>query len=211
MKLATLAPLTLALVLAGPALRSGDRPLFGGGVHANLPLSELKSDTHGRVGWGAAFHVTLDLGRGHLLRPRLDVDTYRVKGAYDSGDDHQDTLDLTGLGLGADYLYYPGGRTDAGLYLLGGLGVKRWSVDYGSMDRQGATVTTVSAEGRRRTSLATTLGLGLQVTSWFGVEARATHARYEGTAGVPLAGSTPSSPAADREAVAFQLGATFRW
>jgi hypothetical protein len=211
MKLAFLAPLTLGLALGGPALQAGDRPLFGGAVHVNLPVSELKSDAHDRVGFGAAFHVAVDLGGGHLLRPRLDVDTYRVKGAYDSGSDHQATLDLSGVGLGVDYLHHFGGRADRGLYALAGLGVKRWSVDYGSYDRQGDTVTTASTDARRRTSLEAALGLGYQVKAWFGLEARYTHSRYEGTEGVRLYESTPNSPAASRDAGAFQVAATFRW
>lgn len=211
MNLAPLAPLTLVLALAGPALRGGDRPLFGGAIHANAPLSELKSDTHGRLGGGAAFQVTFDLGHGHLLRPQLGVDATRAKGALDSGSDHQETIDLTGVGLGVDYLYHPGGRRDAGLYLLAGLGVKRWSVDYGTMDRQGTTTTTSTTEARRHTSLAASLGVGYQVTAWLGLEARLSHSRYEGTTGVRLSGSTPDSPAAVRAANTFQVGATFRW
>lgn len=211
MKFALSAPLALALALCPAGLQAGDRVQFGGAVQVNLPFTDLKSDAHGRLGWGAAFQVAVDLGGGHLIRPRLSVDSYRLKGPLSLSGDRQDSVGLTGTGLGADYLYYLGGKKDGGLYLLGGLGAKRWSVDFSSYDRQGNTYSYSVTEAHRRTSLESALGLGYQVKSWFGVEARLTHSRYEGTEGVRLSDSTPTSPVADRDALAFQVGATFRW
>jgi hypothetical protein len=208
-------PLFLALpLLAGSgahSLQAGDKVAFGGAVSLNLPQGELKTDTHDKVGGALAFQVAFDLGSGHLLRPKAEVNLFRVKDVKRSGSDTRDTVELTGLGLGVDYLYHFGGNARQGAYALGGLSVQRWEVDYGSYSHQGSSSSMSTEATRRRTSLGAALGLGYQVNSWFGMEARYTTSRYEGSRDATLGNSTPGDPGISRDAAAVQLSATFRW
>ncbi|HJV22279.1 MAG TPA: hypothetical protein VJ570_06270 [Holophagaceae bacterium] len=192
-------------------LRAGDKVAFGGAVSLNLPQGDLKTDTHDKVGGGLAFQVTFDLGGGHLLRPKAEVNLFRVKDARRAGTDTHDTVDLTGVGLGVDYLYPFGGDARRGAYALGGLSVQRWEVDYGTYTHTSDTSATSNETARRRTALGATLGLGYQVNAWFGLEARYAYSRYEGSRDATLADSTPGAPGITRDAGAFQLAATFRW
>ena len=200
--------LTLTAVLP---LSAGDRPAFGGAVSLAFPQGELKTDTHDKVGGALAFQVTFDLGGGHRLRPKAEVSLFRVKDARRPGSDTHDTVDLTGAGLGMDYLYALGGGNGRGPYLLGGLSVQRWEVDYGTYARTSSSSSTTNEVTRRRTALGAALGAGYQVNSWFGLEARYTHSRYEGSRDALLADSTADAPGATRDAGAFLLSATFRW
>lgn len=207
----TLLTLPLLALAGAHSLQAGDRVAYGGAVSLNLPQGELKTDTHGKVGGGLAFQVAFDLGGGHLLRPKAEVNAFRVKDVKRSGSDTHDTVDLTGLGLGADYLYYLGGNARRGAYVLGGLSVQRWEVDYGTYAHQGNNASMSNESTRHRTSLGAALGLGYQVNSWFGLEARYTFSRYEGSHNAALGDSTPGDPGITRNAAAVQLSATFRW
>lgn len=203
--------LAAALLLAAGAqpLRGADRPKFGGAVTLSLPTSDLKTDTKDKVGFGAAFQVTFDLGQGHAVRPRADFTVYNLKETRLSGSDAREYKELVSYGLGADYLYYVKGRADQGVYLLAGVGVQRWNVAINTHDSDDDRYT--SETTHRKTSVGGAVGLGVQVNHWFGVEARYAFSRYEGTQGVTLADSTAQSPAVTRNAGAVQIAATFRW
>ncbi|HJW33639.1 MAG TPA: hypothetical protein VJ505_09775 [Holophagaceae bacterium] len=205
--------LTLPLLAASGAhpLQAGDKVAYGGAVSLNLPQGDLKTDTRDKVGGGLAFQVAFDLGGGHLLRPKAEVNLFRVKDVKRSGSDTHDTVDLTGLGLGVDYLYHFGGSVRQGAYALGGLSLQRWEVDYGTYAHQGSSASMSTEATRRRTSLGAALGLGYQVNHWFGVEVRYALSRYEGSRDATLGNSTPDSPGIARDADAVQLSATFRW
>jgi len=207
-RLPSLSLLALTAVLP---LSAGDRVAFGGAVSLAFPQGELKTDTHDKVGGALAFQVTFDLGGGHRLRPKAEATLYRVKDVRRPGSDTHDTVDLTGAGLGVDYLFALGGGGGRGAYLLGGLSVQRWEVDYGTYAHTSSSSSTSSETTRRRTSLGAALGLGYQVNAWFGLEARYAHSRYEGSRDAVLADSTPGAPGVTRDAGAFQLSATFRW
>ena len=205
--------LALPLLVASGAhsLQAGDKVAYGGAVSLNLPQGDLKTDTQDKVGGALAFQVAFDLGHGHLLRPKAEVNLFRVKDVKRAGSDTHDTVDLLGLGLGADYLYYFGGSARQGAYALGGLSVQRWEVDYGTYAHQGSSSSMSSEATRRRTSLGAALGLGYQVNRWFGLEARYSTSRYEGSRDATLGSSTPEAPGISRDAAAMQLSATFRW
>lgn len=197
------------LALGTSPLLAGDRTKIGGAVSLNLPLGDLKTDTHDKPGLGAAFQVTFDLGAGHAIRPRADLKGYQVQVSRRAGTDAWASTELVGLGVGVDYLHYFAGRTDRGLYAVAGLNLQHWEVAFTSYDADLSSHTAQSTH--RKTTLGGALGLGYQVTTWFGVEARYTHARYEGAQGLSLADSTPGSPATGRTAAALELAATFRW
>ncbi len=202
----------LFLSLGVQPLRAGDKVKFGAAATLALPTADLKADTNDKVGYGAAFQVTFDLGRGHALRPRADVTVYDVKERRVPGTDSREYTELVSYGLGADYLYYFGGRLDRGLYAIAGLGVQHWNVAITTHDGDGNNMKSYSYDSsRRKTTLGGALGLGYQVNTWFGVEARYATAAYEGAQGVALADSTAQTPSANRSGGAVQIAATFRW
>ncbi len=200
-----------ALFLSSGAqpLQAGDKVKFGGAAILALPTSDLKSDTNDKPGFGAAFQVTFDFGKGHALRPRADVVVYDVKKRRLPGTDSREYTELVSYGLGLDYLYHFGGRTDRGLYAIAGLGVQHWNVSItthdGDMDHYAYDTS------RKKTTLSGALGLGYQVNTWFGLEARYATASYEGTRDVALVDSTAQTPSANRTGGAVQIAATFRW
>lgn len=206
--------LAAALLVAAGAqpLRAGDRPKFGAAATLALPTADLKADTNDKAGYGAAFQVTFDLGKGHALRPRADVFVYDVKERRTPGTDSREYTELVNYGLGADYLYYFGGRMDRGLYAIAGLSVQHWNVAITTHDGDGDSMSHNSYDtSRKKTALGGALGLGYQVNTWFGVEVRYATATYEGAQGVALVNSTAQTPSANRNGGAVQLAATFRW
>lgn len=202
---------TAFFLSAGAApMRAGDRVRIGGAAFLALPTSDLKTDTNDKVGYGAAFQLTFDLGKGHAIRPRADVLVHDVKERRVSDD--RETTELVGYGLGADYLYAFGGDVSRGLYAIAGLEVQHWNVAITTHDWDGSRMNRYSYEtSRRKTSLAGALGLGYQVNTWFGVEARYTTASYEGARGVALGDSTAETPSVNRAGGTVQIAATFRW
>lgn len=202
-----------ALLLAGaPSLRAGDTPKFGAEIHLNLPTDPLKTDTHSKVGGGAAFQVTFDLGAGHALRPRVTANLFRVADAKGPGSDRRTSTDLLNAGLGADYLYHFGGRADRGAYALAGLSYEYWALVFDTNDTSGDGTTTYSAKTtHRKSGLGGALGLGYHMNAWFGLESRYSYSKYEGVKGADLGRDASDAPPAVRSAGAIQLAATFRW
>ena len=180
----------LFLSLGVQPLRAGDKVKFGAAATLALPTADLKADTNDKVGYGAAFQVTFDLGRGHALRPRADVTVYDVKERRVPGTDSREYTELVSYGLG----------------------VQHWNVAITTRDGDGNNMKSYSYDSsRRKTTLGGALGLGYQVNTWFGVEARYATAAYEGAQGVALADSTAQTPSANRSGGAVQIAATFRW
>jgi hypothetical protein len=204
--------LAVLLALGNPALQAGEKTKYGFAVSLDLPTNGLKSDTNDKIGAGAAFQVTFDLGAGHAIRPQFDVHVFQVAEYKQPGSDYRENTNLVNVGIGADYLYYFNGRTNKGLYAIGGLSFENWQVEFNTFDKSGnGTTNYTQRTTHRKSSLGGALGLGYQVNTWFGVEARYAYSQYEGTKGVPLAGSTSDSPSATRSGGATQLAATFRW
>jgi len=155
-----LAILTGAALFALPARAEG--PRFGLQIHANGALDNLKDVTGTTPGAGVGFHLTFDLGGGHVLRPRLDAVFYAEHTfknvAYKAHD----------LSLGADYLYFPAHQT-TGLYLTAGLRVHRWSLDrtYPAVPPYPGGSDTVTS-----TDLGYAAGLGFDFNRTVGAELR---------------------------------------
>lgn len=199
-----LLPLLLTLPLGAQA---SNRPTFGFSAQLNVPMGDLKEDTNKSVGAGSSFLVQWDLGQGHALRPRLDVNLFNVS-AYSPSNNYRESRTLSAVGLGADYLYYVDG-TPKGLYLTAGLGVTRWDLTYTSSDRSGNTYTASYDSSKNTTSLDLALGLGWQFTRVVGLEGRFIHAPYKAYDLVnPL---STNRTEVNRDGNFLQVAATFRW
>lgn len=123
MPIPTRLPLALALMTAlGSVEALAEAPRFGVQAHGSLPFGDLKEAVDSKPGVGAGAHMTFDLGGGHQLRPRFDA-VFFPEGTRDAVK-----TKARDLGLGADYLYFPGGRP-GGFYLTAGLGLHHWTID----------------------------------------------------------------------------------
>jgi len=98
----------LALVLlaaAGVCARAED-PRFGVQVHGSIPSGDLNDAVDGKLGVGGGAHGTIDLGYGHMIRPRLDYTLFP---------------EATVKAIKSKF--------NEGLYVTGGLALHRWTVD----------------------------------------------------------------------------------
>ena len=180
----------LAVAIAFAAVQAwAEEPRFGLQLHANLPTGDLKDAVDNKPGAGVGAHVTFDLGAGHVIRPRFDAVFYpegTVNGFKTKASD---------LSLGADYLYFPGGKPD-GLYLTAGLGLHRWSVDTATPAIGSFPATSASQSSSR---FGYSAGLGYNFNRTVGAELRFVSTHY--------ANQTAWDPAAN----ALQAGVTFRF
>ena len=164
---------TLAAITLFPNMARAEEPRYGLQLHVNLPGGDLKTSVDSQPGAGLGAHVTFDLGKGHVIRPRFDAVFF--SGAFLPGFKTK----ATDLSLGADYLYFPGG-TPQGFYLMGGLGLHRWTVD-----------TTIPAIGsypafsgtKTSTRFGYSGGLGYNFNRSFGAELRLVNTKY--SSGIP--------------------------
>jgi len=118
-------------------------------------------------GFGLGLQTGFDIGKGQAIVPRLEylrlTDSSSVPGPAFTTTDLSASVNC--FSLGADYDYYPGGETDHGFYLLGGLGVARASIEVtGSGPGDSATTTS------RQTVFYPEAGAGYQITPNLGVE-----------------------------------------
>lgn len=180
----------LAVAIAFGAVQArAEEPRFGLQLHANLPTGDLKEAVDNKPGAGLGAHVTFDLGAGHVLRPRFDAVFYpegTVNGFKTKASD---------LSLGADYLYFPGGKPD-GLYLTAGLGLHRWSVDT-TTPVLGPLPATSGSQTSYRFGYAA--GLGYNFNRTVGAELRFVSSHYA------------NHTAWDPTAKALQVGLTYRF
>lgn len=199
----------LVLVLAS-TLAAGDKVKAGFTFQLNQPTADLKADTNDKTGGGLSFILPVHLGNGHALRPRCDVNVYRLSehGRYSS--DYREEVDFTAASLGLDYLYYFEGRNH-GPYVSLGLNVTRWGLQYTVRDEHGSHVFTSSEYERNSTNPGVALGVGWQVNRWFGLELRAVSADYKGQDGVPLGTQGVALREVDRKGSAIQFAAAFAW
>lgn len=178
--------LALGLVAVfGSVEAAAEAPRFGVQVHGSLPLGDLKEAVDSKPGVGAGAHMTFDLGGGHMLRPRFDA-VFFPEGTRDAVK-----TKARDLSLGADYLYFPGGKPE-GLYLTAGLGLHRWTVDtnapaFGFSTSQSSSRFGVAA------------GLGFAFNPAVGAELRYVHTKFA------------NQTAWDPTAPSLQAGVTFRF
>ncbi len=205
MKYLAILPLALALPLF--AQESG-RPTYGLSVQLNAPLGDLRDDTDKQVGAGVSALVQWNLGGGHALRPRLDLNVFNVSQYEPSHSNYRESRNLSAVGLGVDYLYYLGG-TPKGLYLTAGAGVTRWDLSYTTSDKVGNTYSSSYDSNKNTTSLGLAAGAGWQFTRVIGLEARFVHSPYKA-----FDLNNPTSTArtdVNRDGNFLQVAGTFRW
>jgi opacity protein-like surface antigen len=205
MKYLTLLPLVLTLPLCAQA---SNRPTFGLSVQLNSPVGNLQTDTDKSLGAGLSFLMQWNLGNGHALRPRLDLNVFNVSQYSPDNSNYKESRNLSAAGLGLDYLYYFSG-TPRGLYFTAGAGVTRWDLSYTTSDRNGNSYNTSYDSNKNTTSLSLAAGLGWQITRVVGLEARFVHSPYKAFDLNDPTSTTRTDVNRDGEFV--QLAGTFRW
>ena len=159
----------LPLALAGLTLAAGEdtekAPVskrcntFGVSIQADLPLRDLKDDLDHRTGFSLGLQWTHDHGVHHASRTRFEWNTFPE--GHPVGPLGTTTY-AKNLTLSFDHLFRLN-EGPAGMYLVGGLGGVRWSLDQ---------KTPVQSTSLTTTKLAVTAGVGLQVSRQFTVEGR---------------------------------------
>ena len=148
------------LPLAALSLRAVEVDL-GLQAYGALPLGTFGDSAHldRRPGLGLGLQVPIDLGEGHVLRPKLDFLTFRRNS--DGFTYRTDSWVLM-----ADYLYYLTGEKE-GIYLLGGAGLHTTRRDFSWL------LAGQPARGDGRTTgFAYNVGLGYAISPSMGVELR---------------------------------------
>lgn len=179
----------LALVGSAAALQAQD-VRYGLQVHGNIPLGDLKDAADSKVGFGGGGHMTIDLGDGHMLRPRLDYVVYPENKAFVGPIRGSKVSDAS---LGLDYIYDFGGK-DGDFYLTAGLALHRWRAEYDYLVNGNVTVRSTSTSNK----VGVAVGAGFNFNPSFGVEARYVATKFQ-------QGST------DRTADALQVAALYRF
>ena len=163
--LRVLAPLALA---AAPLAAQDAHFAVQAGV--NIPQSDLKDFVDSKVGVTAGVAVPVDLGSGHVVRPRADYGYYSgsVSDPLFTNDNKVKTIFL-----GADYMYFPAQKMEE-VYVTGGLGYQDTKLE----SRNAALGDFSESKG----ALAWALGAGWEFTENLGAELRYTssHPKFDG-------------------------------
>lgn len=200
-------PLAASLAIAGET----DPWRFGFSIQVNAPLEDLRTDTNDRVGAGASFLASYRLASRHALRSRLDVDGFRLKENHDDATDNHDEIIMSRYGTGVDYLFFPNGTQNRGLFLSAGLGVHRWRLDDQQWVRQGSVTTKTQRTTLHRTGLSAAAGIGFQFTEVTAVELRASTSPYHRPSRGILADASGDTAGNRGQGHMIQLAASFRW
>ena len=162
--LLVLAPLALA---AAP-LAAQDAH-FGVQAGINIPQSDLKDFIDSKVGFTVGANATVELGSGHVIRPRVDYGFYS---ASVSNPLFTDDNKVKTLSLGADYMYFPAQRME-GFYATAGLAAQNTKIE---------TSTPGVDVSDNKTALAWAIGGGWQFSDLLGAELRYTssHPKFDG-------------------------------
>lgn len=156
---------------------------YGVQIHVSSPMGDLKTAVDSKPGLGGGVHMTVDLGQGHVLRPRLDYLAFPDATVYSAKNR------VNELSLGVEYLYMLEGRT--GFYVLGGLSGNKWKFDEES---------TVSGTfSTSTTKLGYALGAGFAFNETLNLEVRFTTTQLD------------SRSVSNQNANAFELGALYRF
>ena len=167
MKLLLLVLAPLALAAAPLAAQDAH---FGIQAGVNIPQSDLKDFVDSKLGGTLGVNATVDLGSGHVIRPRLDYGYYSasVSNPLFTNDNKAKTLFV-----GADYLYFPAQKMDQ-IYVTAGLGYQNTKLEssspYGDVSES-------------KGAFAWSAGAGWQFNDTFGAELRylSSHPSIEGT------------------------------
>jgi len=202
---------TLLCLTLGACLQAAPPIHFGGAIHVNAPLADLKTDINDKLGFGGSFQVSFETGERGLLRTRLDVDHFPVS-AYDrSGSNYREEVGLNSIGVGADWLYAFSANRNRGAYGLAGIGILQWFQTFSATDHSGNSSWSSSDTKKNRVSPWLALGLGYQVNRTVGLELRGVASRYDGPDTGGLQAPFTDVPTSRRTAVATQAVLTLRW
>lgn len=145
---------------------------YGFQVGANFAQSDLKTFTNQNATLTVGVNLPIDLGEGHVIRPRLDYARYSESNAQGTqGLDDK----ATSMFLGADYLYYPA-QQPKGFYFVAGLGYDRVK-----FEQSFAGLSDDTTKG----NLGWGAGAGWQFTDLLGAELRYTSSHIS-TGGAPM-------------------------
>ena len=129
-------------------------------------------------GLGGSLCLLVDLGDGHLLRPRVSdwvfIRSQQMGNPTDTTTISH-TADLAAIGL--DYLFLPDGNVNSGLYLVGGAGLSRNRVSLDLPVPQTQTYALFHVSGTS-TKPCFDLGVGYQFNSVAGMEFRYEASRW---------------------------------
>ena len=150
-----------ALSMNSGALHAED-PRFGIQAHGSFPIGDLKDKVDSKAGAGLGVHATLDLGQGHVIRPRADY-TFFPEATFPMA-----TNKIKNLSAGVDYLYFLN-RKPEGLYLTTGLSFNHWNVD-SSYAASGGYPAGSSTFSSNKAGYA--FGAGFNFNTTFGAELR---------------------------------------
>ncbi|MBI1751102.1 MAG: outer membrane beta-barrel protein [Acidobacteria bacterium] len=160
-----LLPLALAGLTLAAGEDSGKAPkhkrcdAFGFSIQADQPLRDLRDSLDNRMGYGLGLQWTHDHGEFHASRTRFEWNTFPEGHPVGPGNTTTYAKNLT---LSFDHLFRLN-EGPTGMYLVGGLGGVRWSLDQHTPAYDSNLTTT---------KLAVTTGVGLQVNRQFTVEGR---------------------------------------
>ncbi|BDU76168.1 outer membrane beta-barrel protein [Mesoterricola sediminis] len=148
-----------ALAFAGATQGSAAERAFSLELGLARPTSDLKEYNNGTTGLalGGAFQV--DLGDGHLLRPRISLTRFQETTGYYA---------LSQAALAVDYLYFLEGRAERGFYVDGGLGI--------ASNRYTCSTNPIYAQADERPVFS--VGAGYQFNRAWGVEFRASASKF---------------------------------
>ncbi len=172
---------------------------FGLQLHGNLPMGDLKVATDSKPGIGGGAHMTIDLGDGHMLRPRLDYVVYPENSSFADlslGASATGKNKVSDASLGMDYVYDFGGK-EGGFYLTAGLAWHRWKAEYDYSVKVGA-VTLSGTSNSTSSKVGFAAGAGFNFNPSFGVEARYVATKF-------------AQGNEDRTAGSIQLAALYRF
>lgn len=198
------------IACSGSALWSQRPVQFGVSVHASLPVGDLNTDLDGKMGAGLSFLIPMELGAGQVIRPRIDFNGYSIKDYRRYSDRYRESVTFTSIGMAADYLFYPSGNTNRGVYFGLGLGFQRWGLNHTTYDDDHHYHDTDSETTYNRTSPSFAACIGVQATRWLAMEARFTTAQYYGQQGV-LLGDELTTRQVTRNGSSVQMGLVFKW
>ena len=175
-------PAAALILLAGasPSLQAQDVK-FGMELGLAAPRSDLKTFVDSNTGFGLGFHMLLDLGGGHTLRPRLEGWAYKSdKASMDLSSGGtiatlSGSLKVSQGSLALDYLYFTEGSPKRGPYVLAGLGVasNKFELNLTASAVGPYTYTSATGTGSDSYTNATfSVGGGYQFNARWGLEAR---------------------------------------
>lgn len=166
-----------------------ESPRLGVQIHGNVPTGGFSDTVDDQIGLGGGLHMTFDLGRGHMLRPRADYLAF-PEASRDFGT-VQIHRKVSAVSAGLDYLYFFKKKPD-GFYLTGGLSMNRWTVKTNEYIDQ----------TDRSNKLGFSMGVGYNFNSSLGAEVRYTNSSS-------YASNNAHTPF--RTSYAIQTGVTWRF